>query len=150
MSVVLHDPRPGSVARFRGRDWVVVPSEDEEVVFLRPIGGTEHELTGVYRPFLKAGLETLTESRFPGPAPELVGDHVSVRLLLDAVRLLLRDGAAPLRCLGRLGFRPRPYQFVPLIMALRQDPVRLLIADDVGLGKTVEALLIARELLDRG
>ena len=35
-------------------------------------------------------------------------------------------------------------------MALRLDPVRLLIADDVGIGKTVESLLIARELLDRG
>jgi superfamily II DNA or RNA helicase len=35
-------------------------------------------------------------------------------------------------------------------MALRQDPVRLLIADDVGVGKTIEAALIARELLDRG
>ena len=38
---------------------------------------------------------------------------------------------------------------VPLIMALRQDTVRLLIADDVGVGKTVEALLIVRELLER-
>src|SRR5690606_37448828 len=37
-----------------------------------------------------------------------------------------------------------------LLMALKLDPVRLLIADDVGIGKTVEALLIARELLDRG
>src|SRR3546814_20733447 len=35
-------------------------------------------------------------------------------------------------------------------MALRQDPVRLLIADDVGIGKTVEAGLIAREMLDQG
>jgi ERCC4-related helicase len=35
-------------------------------------------------------------------------------------------------------------------MALRQNPVRLLIADDVGIGKTVEAGLIARELMDRG
>jgi hypothetical protein len=35
-------------------------------------------------------------------------------------------------------------------MALRLDPVRLLIADDVGIGKTIEALLVARELLDRG
>ena len=34
--------------------------------------------------------------------------------------------------------------------ALKLDPVRLLIADDVGVGKTIEALLIARELLDRG
>jgi superfamily II DNA or RNA helicase len=35
-------------------------------------------------------------------------------------------------------------------MALKLDPVRLLIADDVGVGKTVEAGLIARELVDRG
>jgi SNF2 family DNA or RNA helicase len=35
-------------------------------------------------------------------------------------------------------------------MAMRLDPVRVLIADDVGVGKTIEAGLIARELLDRG
>ena len=35
-------------------------------------------------------------------------------------------------------------------MALKLDPIRILIADDVGIGKTVEAALIARELLDRG
>jgi superfamily II DNA or RNA helicase len=45
---------------------------------------------------------------------------------------------------------PRAYQLVPLLMALKLDPVRLLIADDVGVGKTIEAALIARELIDRG
>ena len=35
-------------------------------------------------------------------------------------------------------------------MALKLDPIRLLVADDVGVGKTIEAGLIARELLDRG
>jgi len=35
-------------------------------------------------------------------------------------------------------------------MALKLDPIRLLIADDVGIGKTIEAAVIARELLDRG
>jgi superfamily II DNA or RNA helicase len=34
-------------------------------------------------------------------------------------------------------------------MALRQEVVRLLIADDVGVGKTVEALLLTRELIER-
>ena len=71
-------------------------------------------------------------------------------LLRDAVRLSLRSGAGPFRSMGRLSVTPRPYQFVPLIMALRLDPVRLLIADDVGVGKTIEAAMIAREMLDRG
>ena len=35
-------------------------------------------------------------------------------------------------------------------MALRMETVRLLIADDVGVGKTIEAAMIAREMLDRG
>ena len=73
-----------------------------------------------------------------------------MRLLFDAARLQLRSGAGPFRCLGRIAVIPRPYQLVPLLMALRLDPVRLLIADDVGVGKTIEAGLIARELLDRG
>ena len=38
---------------------------------------------------------------------------------------------------------------VPLIMALRQENVRMLISDDVGVGKTVETLLIVKELLER-
>jgi SNF2 family DNA or RNA helicase len=51
--------------------------------------------------------------------------------------------------LGKLSVYPRPYQLVPLLMALRLPTVRMLIADDVGIGKTVEAGLITRELLDR-
>lgn len=38
---------------------------------------------------------------------------------------------------------------VPLILALKQKTIRLLISDDVGIGKTLESLLIAKELLDR-
>src|SRR6185295_6089856 len=77
-------------------------------------------------------------------------DHFSARLLRDALRLGFRASAGPFRSFGRLAFEPRPYQLVPLLMALRLVPVRLLIADDVGIGKTIEAGLIGRELLDRG
>ena len=45
--------------------------------------------------------------------------------------------------------RPEDYQLVPLLKALRTPRVSLLIADDVGLGKTVEAGLILTELLLR-
>jgi hypothetical protein len=79
-----------------------------------------------------------------------LGNHLSGRTLCDAVRLGFRSAAGPFRSLAHLGVEPRPYQLVPLLMALRLDPVRILIADDVGIGKTIEACLIARELLDRG
>ena len=48
---------------------------------------------------------------------------------------------------GRL--RIEPYQLVPLARALRLSRPRLLIADDVGLGKTIEAGLIIAELIAR-
>jgi ERCC4-related helicase len=41
------------------------------------------------------------------------------------------------------------YQLIPLLKALRMPRVNLMIADDVGLGKTIEAGLIIRELLLR-
>ena len=45
---------------------------------------------------------------------------------------------------GGISVVPRPYQYVPLIMTLRQNPVRLVVADDVGVGKTIEAAHGAR------
>ncbi len=138
----------GTLVRARGREWVVLPNDsgDPEIVMLRPLGGTEDWVTGIFTP-----LEKVEEARFtlPDPSREL-GGNLSCRLLRDAVRLGFRSGAGPFRSLARIGIEPRPYQLVPLLMALRLDPVRLLIADDVGVGKTVEACLVARELLDRG
>ncbi len=49
----------------------------------------------------------------------------------------------------RAGIRIEPFQLAPLNMALRLPRVNLFIADDVGLGKTIEAGLIASELLLR-
>ena len=78
-----------------------------------------------------------------------LGDISTARLLYDSARLAFRNGAGPFRSLAKLSFRPRAYQMVPLIMALRQETPRLLIADDVGVGKTMEALLVVKELLER-
>jgi len=135
----------GSLVKARGREWVVLPGSDEDTLLLRPLGGTEEEATGIYRP-----LEPVEPARFDLPDPSHPGDHRSCGLLRDALRLASRSCAGPFRSLARIAVEPRPYQLVPLLMALKLDPVRLLIADDVGIGKTVEACLIVRELLDRG
>ncbi len=143
MSVAL---QPGKLVSMRGRDWVVLPSADPELLVLKPLGGSEDEVTGLYLPL---GGEQPKDARFEPPTAADLGDFATARLLLDAARLAFRNGAGPFRCLAKLSFRPRSYQMVPLIMALRQDQTRLLIADDVGVGKTVEALLIVRELIER-
>lgn len=89
-------------------------------------------------------------AEFPAPDPTQVGDFQACRLFREALRVRSRSGAGPFRSLSRIAVTPRPYQMVPLLLALKQETVRLLVADDVGVGKTVEAGLIARELLDRG
>lgn len=135
----------GSLVRARNRKWVVVPGSDEQLLRLRPLGGVAEEECGILH-----GLEPVEEDSFPLPDPATVGDARTSALLRDASRLAMRSTTGPFRSFARLAVEPRSYQFVPLLMALRKETVRLLIADDVGIGKTIEALLVARELLDRG
>lgn len=135
----------GSLVRARGREWVVLPETTDDLVVVRPLGGSEDEIAGIY-----LSLEKVEPASFPLPDPTRLGDYRSCRLLRDALRLGFRSSAGPFRSFARLAVEPRPYQLVPLLMALKLDPVRLLIADDVGIGKTVEAGLIVRELIDRG
>ncbi len=140
--------QPGKLVTLRGRDWIVLPSEDPDLLIVKPLGGSDEETTGIYLP-LEVASDRPFDTAFPNPTPHDLGDISTARLLYDAARLAFRNGAGPFRSLARLSFRPRSYQMVPLIMALRQGSVRLLIADDVGVGKTIEALLIVREMLER-
>ncbi len=137
---------PGSLIRVRHRDWIVEPGSVAPLLKLRPLSGSGEDLTLIH-----TALEpTIEPANFPPPDPAQEGGQAEAALLSDALRMALRRGAGPFRCFGNLAFEPRTYQLVPLLMALRLDPVRLLIADDVGIGKTIEAALIARELYDRG
>jgi superfamily II DNA or RNA helicase len=143
------DYKPGSLVRVRERDWIVLPSQDKDLLVLKPLGGSEEEITGIYLP-VRSQYDTVVSTKFPLPTISDISDFETARLLFDACRLSFRNSAGPFRSLARLSFRPRSYQMVPLIMALKQDTVRMLIADDVGVGKTIEAGLIVRELIDRG
>jgi superfamily II DNA or RNA helicase len=138
---------PGDLVFARGREWVTLPAPDDEALHLRPLSGSEADVQ-IIHPALER--EPVRPARFELPATDEIATQDGARLLSEALRLSLRRGAGPFRSAARLGFEPRPYQLVPLLMALRLPIVRLLIADDVGIGKTIEAGLILRELIDRG
>jgi superfamily II DNA or RNA helicase len=146
---------PGSIVRCRNRDWVLFPNDNADVYLLRPLTGATDEVVAVHKGLsqlvrYELKEEDVRQSRFDPPTVDDLSDAASADLLSQAARLTLREGATPFRSLGRISIRPRAYQFVPLLMALRLDPIRMLIADDVGVGKTIEALVIARELYERG
>lgn len=140
---------PGNLVRYRNRDWMVLPSNEENILLVKPLGGSDEETTGIFMPLAK-DVETVEKASFKEPTPNQIGNFETAKLLYNASRLSLRNAAGPFRSMGKLSFRPRSYQVVPLVMALKQDVTRLLIADDVGVGKTIEALLIIKELIERG
>ncbi len=135
---------PGNLVTARGREWVVLPESTDDFLVLRPIGGIDDDIAGV---LLREGVRP---AAFPPPQPDDLGDHLSATLLRSALRIGFRSTAGPFRSLASIAVEPRAYQLVPLMMALRQDVVWLLIADDVGIGKTIEAGLVATELLKVG
>ena len=140
----------GSLVTARGRDWVVLPESTlvgapDDLLVLRPLGGSDDDIAAVFPAF-----EDVSGAQFDPPNPADLGDAAAAGLLRSALRIGFRNGAGPLRSLAGIAVEPRPYQLVPLLMALRQETVRLLISDDVGIGKTIEATLIAAELLAQG
>lgn len=78
-------------------------------------------------------------------SPRRLGAHLRATEWRTATSADRRLFQAPFRS----GIRLEQYQLLPLAKALELPRVNLLIADDVGLGKTIEAGLIVRELMLR-
>ncbi|MFE9426190.1 helicase-related protein [Kitasatospora sp. NPDC006697] len=136
---------PGDLVNARGRDWVVLPNSAGNLVVARPLDGDLELVTALFEHEIK-------EPGFKPPAvgSDEIGDFAAAGLLRTALRVSATAGPGPFRSLAGLAVQPRQYQLVPLMMALKMPVVRLLIGDDVGVGKTVEAALIAKELLEEG
>ena len=132
---------PGRVVRMRNRLWRVDNVLDHEF-HATPIDGRDP----FARRFL-SDLEILAEGSLAAPDPDKASDPAEHDLLLRAFRLSLVHGSAPLAGLQRSRAIPTPYQLVPLLLAVGKDRVRLLIADDVGVGKTIEMGLVTSELI---
>ncbi len=134
----------GSLVRVREREWIVRTNDSDEFLTLRPATGERGNIAGVV-----TSLEKVSPAVMKPPKVDSAGKFAHLRLLEEAFRFGNRYPAGPLRSFGRLKFDPRPYQLVPLLAAFSADPIRILIGDDLGIGKTIEAAFIARELLDR-
>ncbi|HEY5114225.1 MAG TPA: helicase-related protein, partial [Nakamurella sp.] len=137
--------RPGTLVTARGREWLVLPGSPPGTLLVRPLGGRDDETT-----VLLPDLDNPAAAVFDAPSVDDRGDAARARLLRDALRLSFRATAGPFRSFAQLSVSPRNYQLVPLMMAAAQDTTRLLIADGVGVGKTIEAGLIAAELIASG
>lgn len=66
--------------------WVVLASENQDIIRLRPLSGNEEEIAGIYR---QLNVEKIEAASFPLPNPEGVKDHTAALLLMDAARLSL-------------------------------------------------------------
>ena len=83
--------------------------------------------------------------------PGEVFQHLSrdeLHVYLTALQIL-HPGLSTLYSLNTAGIDFIPYQYRPVLKFIRSDRPRLLIADGVGVGKTIEAGLILRELQAR-
>lgn len=157
-------PEQGQLVEVRERRWVVADVDTGGLVpdALDPAGAREHfvtlrcieddaepgeslqvvwELESGARAFERAGL----------PEPEALDDPGRFDAFLDAVRWGASSSADSRRLLApfQSGVEIEAYQLDPLARAIRMPRVSLLIADDVGLGKTIEAGLVAQELVLR-
>ncbi|WP_256301703.1 helicase-related protein [Haloarchaeobius salinus] len=142
MSVDTSNLLPGEVIRNRNRLWRV-DSVDGEVVSATALDGptTTHRF---YAP-----IESIEKGSLPAPDTDRMGNPQFQDLLIQSNRLSMLHGTAPLMSLQRSRVIPTEYQLTPVVMALDMPEVRLMLADDVGLGKTIEAGLITSELLAR-
>lgn len=147
MSAPLDEILPGTEVLARGLRWEVVhvqPGGDAALYRLRCLqGALQGRELDLVTPFER--IEPVATPIQPTRAAQLP----SFRVYHDA--FLLDQALGPRALLaaqpGRL--RIAPYQLVPVMRALAMPRPRLLLADDVGLGKTVEAGLVLAELIAR-
>jgi superfamily II DNA or RNA helicase len=107
------------------------------------------DLTVVWE--VEPGREVVPATRLPAVTPDGWDDPQRLGAFLDAVRwgTVASADTRTLQSPFRSGITIEEYQLEPVARALAMPRVSLLIADDVGLGKTIEAGMVIQELLLR-
>jgi ERCC4-related helicase len=131
----------------RGLRWEIVETQPVGPQTLVRLRGVEGALLGRELDILHdfEPIEPIVQSFQPEKAAPL--RHWSVYHQAFLLEQALGSGAILAVQPGRL--RPEPYQLVPVLRAIRMSRPRLLLADGVGLGKTVQAGLVLTELMAR-
>jgi superfamily II DNA or RNA helicase len=146
-------PEVGQMVFVRGRRWCV------ERVQPGALGGVETlvELTGIDDDSLgerlcviwqlEIGAKALEQMQLP-PVPSRLDEPSDLAALLNSVRwrAVAAGSRRTLQAPFHGGFELEEYQLEPLVRAIEMPRVNLLIADDVGLGKTIEAGLVLVEM----
>ena len=165
-SVAVDVPEAGQLVRVRGQQWVVAGVSQsrqpvDELAASRIPGRTLVQLTSVSDDDLgeeltlvwevEPGREVLPATRLPQVTETGWDDPQTLGAFLDAVRwgTVASADSRTLQAPFRSGARIEEYQLEPVARALAMPRVNLLIADDVGLGKTIEAGLVVQEMLLR-
>lgn len=164
-SPVADAPAPGQLVSVRDRRWVVVTSEasalqdgasangspPQHLVTLASIEDEEagNELRVVWE--LEPGREIIEETALPEVDSDRRDDPARLDAFLDAVRwgAVTSADSRALHAPFRSGIAIEDFQLDPVVRALGMPRANLLVADDVGLGKTIEAGLVIQELLLR-
>ena len=150
-------PEPGQLVEVRRRQWVVADVDaagleiaaPQHCVRLSSIDedGLGEELEVVWE--IEPGAQVIERAGLPSVTGQ--DDSDTLEAFLDAVRWGAATNADRgfLQAPFRSGVSIEDFQLDPLVRAIDMARVNLLIADDVGLGKTIEAGLVIQELLLR-
>ena len=119
-------------------------SEALELTYKTPDGKVANEL--LYRSD-EARLEVVEQ----GPPWSFDGDGALFRLVSEALRIRLAHLFDPVLAVHTSVVEPLPHQIAAVYESmLPRQPLRFLLADDPGAGKTIMAGLLIRELIARG
>lgn len=152
-------PEPGQLVEVRRRQWVVTQIDSnglarnlrelQHLVTLESIDedALDEELQVIWE--IEPGAKILEKAGLP-----VIGGYdpnYKLEAFLDAVQWGAASNAdrQSLQAPFRSGITIEDYQLDPLVRAISMARVNLLIADDVGLGKTIEAGLVIQEMMIR-